>query len=68
MTETEQQLLIALAGMCDQYLSDKDGALDHLFMSAGEDAIALLIQYGLVQPGPRGGTWTEAGKALLYSK
>ena len=66
MTESEARLVAALARMCEQYISD-DGMLDHQCMSAGEGAVALLIQYGLVEPGPRGGTWTAAGRAILDS-
>jgi hypothetical protein len=66
MTEDEKRLLVALAWMCEQYLKDGN-CLDHMCMSAGERAVELLVQYGLVRPGPRGGTWTEAGEALLNS-
>lgn len=65
MTSQEQRLLSALAWMCAQYLEDRDGELDHLSMSAGERAIGLLVDYGLVAPSGRGGAWTEAGQALL---
>ena len=65
MTEEERRLLGALAWMCKQYLSDSTGTLDHLSMSAGEEAVELLAKYGLVEPSGRGGTWTPAGKALL---
>ena len=66
MMDSEKQLLTALAEMCAQYLSNgTDGELDHLFMSAGENAISLLAKYGLVEPIPRGGRWTPAGRALL---
>jgi hypothetical protein len=55
--------------MCEQYIgSGHSDWLDHQCMSAGEDAVELLIHYGLVEPWPdgrRGGLWTEAGKALL---
>jgi hypothetical protein len=67
MTEEEEQLLVALARMCDQYLKD-GSSLDHMSMSAGERAVALLVDYGLLEPVPRGGVWTEAGEALLLSK
>jgi hypothetical protein len=67
MTDAEKRLLVALAWMCEQYLSD-GGSLDHMCMSPGEDAVDLLVEYGLVKPGPgRGGTWTDAGRALLNS-
>ena len=64
MTEEERRLLSALAGMCEQYLG-RDGSLDHQFMSAGENAVALLAEHGLVESTPRGGTWTHAGRAVL---
>ena len=66
MTDAEKRLLAALAWMCEQYLS-RNGALDHMCMCAGEDAVELLVQYGLVKPEGRGGTWTDAGRALLDS-
>ncbi len=68
MTETEFHLLRSLAWMCDQYLSESpEGGLDHMCMSAGEDAVDLLVGHGLVKLDGRGGTWTEAGLALLRS-
>jgi hypothetical protein len=68
MSEAEANLLFALAWMCEQYLSDSNGELDHMCMCAGEESVELLIKYGLLKPGPRGGTWTELGWALLDSK
>jgi len=68
MNDTERELLAALACMSDQYLSCKDGSLDHLCMSAGERAVALLIRYGLLEPAPRGGTWTDAAEAIMGYK
>lgn len=65
VTEAERRLLTALAGMCSQYLETEDGDLDHLFMSAGEGAVRILVDYGLVTPSGRGGTWTDDGQALL---
>ena len=67
MTEAEERLLRALAGMCEQYLQTPDGGLDHAWMSAGEDAMALLAEYKLVEPSGRGGGWTAAGLSLLAS-
>ena len=67
MTGTETRLLRSLALMCDQYLQSPEGGLDHLCMSAGEEAVGLLIECGLVKPSVRGGEWTEAGLALLRS-
>jgi hypothetical protein len=66
MTTNEKRLLSALAWMCEQYIgSGKQAALDHECMGAGEDAVALLVEYGLIDPAGRGGFWTETGKALL---
>ncbi|MFT4253271.1 MAG: hypothetical protein QM608_12375 [Caulobacter sp.] len=65
MTNQEQRLLSALAWMCAQYLEGRDGELDHQSMSAGERAVDLLVRYGLISPSGRGGSWTEAGQALL---
>ena len=68
MTNDERELLVALAWMCEQYIgSGKADWLDHMCMGAGEDAVRLLVKYGLVAPSGRGGAWTEAGKALLDS-
>lgn len=67
MTDAETRLLRALAMMCNQYLQSSDGSLDHLFMSAGEEAVERLVEYGLVQPSPSGGRWTEEGLALLWN-
>ena len=64
MQDMERKLLSALARMCEQYL-EQGGVLDHEFISAGENAIALLAEHGLVEPTPRGGTWTHAGRAVL---
>lgn len=65
MTGGEARLLIALAWMCEQYLADDKGELDHMCMSAGERAVELLTQYKLLEPVLRGGTRTELGRALL---
>jgi len=68
MTDNEQRLLIALAWMCEQYIGTGHASyLDHQAISAGEDAVQLLVQYGLVEPTGRGGSWTEAGRKLLDS-
>ena len=75
LSKDEKRLLGALAWMCEQYLSDpgrtgassEQGSLDHMFMGAGEGGIELLVEYGLVEPEPYGGTWTEAGRAFLES-
>lgn len=68
MNDPERELLKALASMSDQYLACKDGSLDHMSMAAGERAVRLLVRYGLLEAGPRGGTWTEAGRTLLRSQ
>jgi len=51
--------------MCEQYLNDSGHGLDHMCMCAGEDAVELLVAYGLVAPDGRGGTWTMAGNERL---
>ncbi|MBS0297267.1 MAG: hypothetical protein JSR45_13235 [Proteobacteria bacterium] len=71
MDDTERRLLRALALMCEQYIGSGNADwLDHQCISAGEDAVELLIDYGFVEPWPdgrRGGLWTESGKAFLAS-
>ena len=67
MTDGERRILRALVGMCEQYISH-NGELDHMAMTAGENAVAVLTDYGLVTSIPRGGKWTEAGEALLNSR
>jgi hypothetical protein len=57
-------VLKALALMCEQFMTE-DGRIDHCCMSAGEKAVEQLIKYRLLEPCPRGGHWTEAGRALL---
>jgi len=64
MTNSERRLLIALAWMCEQYLKSGD-VLDHMCMGAGEDAVDILYDYGLVDSISRGAQWTDAGRALL---
>lgn len=65
-TDQERRLLRALASMCAQYLGEIDNPhLDHMYMSAGEEAVELLAAYGLVTPDGRGGKWTASGEALL---
>jgi hypothetical protein len=54
--------------MVDQYLERSgDDVIDTLSMSAGENAISVLEEYGLVEvlPGGRLAKWTEAGKKFL---
>ena len=68
MTEEERRLLVALAWMCAQYIgAATSSGWTTSAWGAGEEAIDLLVQYGLVDPSGRGGVWTEAGKALLNS-
>ena len=63
-TETEREMLVTLAWMCEQYL-DENGSLDHKCMSAGERALELLLRYDLVDGRGRGAQWTEAGRRLM---
>ena len=71
MTDREQRLLHALASMVEQYLADHrlyQGELDNLCMGPGEEAMALLEEYGLLtmKTGQyRLGNWTAAGRDFL---
>jgi hypothetical protein len=70
MDERQKRALGALASMVRQYLSeDPDrNALDSMAMSAGEEAIGVLAEYGymeMVFDGRTFGRWTPAGHALL---
>lgn len=67
MTEMETRLLHSLAWMCEQYLRTPEGDLDHLCMSAGEEAVGLLVEQGMVLPSGRGGHWSKKGLAILQS-
>lgn len=64
MTSDEQALLRALALMCDQYIGDGE-CVDHQCIGAGEEAVALLVKHGMIEPSGRGGRWTETGEALM---
>ena len=67
--DRENRLLAALIQMVEQYLhcDEASGTVDTLSMSAGEHAIAVLSEFGLMElgPGARYGRWTEAGKEFL---
>jgi hypothetical protein len=71
MSEREKKLLMALVCMAKQYLNNTTNegveVLDSYAMGAGEEAILLLAEYGLVElmkGGRIGGYWTEAGNKL----
>lgn len=64
-SDAERELLRALLGMAYQYLHAGNGALDHECMGAGEDAMKVLSEYGLVSDDSRHGRLTPAGEALL---
>jgi hypothetical protein len=55
--------------MAAQYLQSGD-ELDSLAMSAGEQAIRVLAEHGLVEPhaGGRCARWTEAGRRFLQTR
>ena len=59
----EQRLLYALVLMVRQYLKHDGDEADSYSMSAGENAIEALAEYGLmeVEGGGRLGRWTKAG-------
>jgi hypothetical protein len=65
MTENERRLLQSLALMCDQYLRTSEGDLDHLSMTAGQYALRLLNEYGLIDSSGRGALWSDAGMVML---
>jgi hypothetical protein len=50
--------------MCAQFIGEGDW-VDHECISAGEEAIQLLIKYGMIEALGRGGRWTQAGMALM---
>lgn len=65
--DQEERLLAALALMVSQYLGGEDGTLDHMCMGAGERAMTILAEYGLVTDDTRHGRWTDAGERFLDS-
>jgi hypothetical protein len=69
MNKTESRLLKPLVLMAAQYLvrGAQDTELDSMAMSAGEHALTVLAEFGLVtlKGGHRiRGDWTEAGRHL----
>ena len=68
LDDRQKRLLLALVKMVRQYLEHyDDGLVETLSMSAGEHAIAVLEEYGLMtveRPGQRFGRWTEAGETF----
>jgi hypothetical protein len=66
MIDQETRAVIALAMMVDRYLArGPDGQKDHSFENPGEFAMLTLSEYGLMDLEPRGGRFTEKGRALL---
>jgi len=65
INDKEKRLLIALAHLVDQYLQTGNDTLDHLSMSAGERALGLLAEYGLVTNDSRHAQWTDEGRVFL---
>ena len=66
LTDAEERMLAALASMAMQYL-DRGGVLDHSSMHAGEAAMEVLCDYGLINAKTPGATWTSSGQAFLDS-
>ncbi|TWB90471.1 hypothetical protein FBZ93_11424 [Bradyrhizobium macuxiense] len=63
MTEREQKLLIALVKMVSQYLDEHGDEVDSISESAGEHALEVLADFGLMEAlNTRFGRWTEKGK------
>jgi hypothetical protein len=67
-SKQEERLLGALALMVSQYLTAKNNGLDHMCMGAGERAMTILAEYGLVTDNTRHGRWTDAGERFLDSQ
>ena len=65
MVKEPDAAICALALMAHQYLETDGGELDHLNISAGEHAVDVLVDHGLVKPHGRGGSWTKRGRRLL---
>ncbi|GGC76571.1 hypothetical protein [Chelatococcus reniformis] len=70
MNDSEKTVLFALALMANQYLrqNEDEAELDSLAMSAGEHALEVLAEHGLVElVGSHRimGRWTEAGRKFL---
>jgi len=63
----EDRLLAGLVRISDMFLDDYTGTLEHMFMSAGERAVELLVEYGLADRTETGGIWTKAGRMALDS-
>jgi hypothetical protein len=63
MTEREQKLLIALVKMVSQHLTEYGDQVDSISQSAGEFALEVLADFGLMETvNTRFGRWTEEGK------
>ena len=66
MTENEKKLLIALVKMVGQHLHRYGDEVDNIAESAGEHAIQVLADFGLMELiNTRFGRWTEAGKKFI---
>lgn len=70
LSDSDVSILLALALMANQYLrqNEDEAELDSLAMSAGEHALEVLSQHGLVAlEGSHRimGHWTEAGREFL---
>jgi hypothetical protein len=68
VNQQEERLLGALALMVSQYLTVENNGLDHMRMGAGERAMTVLAEYGLVTDDTRHGRWTDAGERFLDSQ
>ena len=63
MTEREQKLLIVLVKMVSQYLDEDGDEVDSISESAGEHALEVLADFGLMEAlNARFGRWTEEGE------
>jgi hypothetical protein len=65
MTDSEQKLLMALVAMVQQHLHAYGDEVDNFAESAGQRAIQVLSDFGLMEMvNTRFGRWTEAGKTF----
>ena len=68
ISEKERRLLQVIAGLAWQWMTNNDELVWHHFISANEEAAAVLEQYGLITPGTAetgGWLWTQQGKDLI---
>lgn len=63
-TDDELRLLAALIGVCDQFMPGERPYVSHDFVSAGEWAVEILSNYGVIEKDDAGGSWATRALAL----